>query len=145
MRAQIYTKIMVFGTFDYLHPGHLNFFKQARELAGNPWLIVSVARDSNVQKIKKSKPENTEKERLELISNCKLVDEAVLGGKNDYIGHIVKHKPLIIALGHDQIAYTQHLAELLAKKNISVKIVRLKPYKRSIYSTYRFKPLRKEV
>ena len=45
-------KIMAFGTFDILHAGHLNFFKQARKLSKYPFLIVSVARDVNVKKIK---------------------------------------------------------------------------------------------
>jgi cytidyltransferase-like protein len=46
------TIVMVFGTFDFLHKGHLNFFKQARSLAKNPYLIASVARDYNVKRIK---------------------------------------------------------------------------------------------
>ena len=41
---------MVFGTFDILHQGHLDFFKQARKLVANPFLVVSVARDVNVKK-----------------------------------------------------------------------------------------------
>ena len=45
-------KIMVFGTFDGVHKGHINFFKQARVLSKNPYLIVSIARDKNVKKIK---------------------------------------------------------------------------------------------
>ena len=28
---------MVFGTFDFLHKGHLNFFKQARKLSAHPF------------------------------------------------------------------------------------------------------------
>ena len=43
-------RIMVFGTFDGLHKGHLNFFKQAKNFAENSFLIVSVARDKNVFK-----------------------------------------------------------------------------------------------
>ena len=46
------TRIMVFGTFDGIHRGHLHFFKQARGLVKNPYLIVSVARDVNVKRIK---------------------------------------------------------------------------------------------
>ena len=39
-------RIMVFGTFDIIHAGHEDLFRQARALAEDPHLIVSVARDS---------------------------------------------------------------------------------------------------
>ena len=37
------TRIMVFGTFDMIHAGHEDLFRQARALAKEPYLIVSVA------------------------------------------------------------------------------------------------------
>ena len=42
--------VMVFGAFDGFHPGHLDFFKQAR--AYGDILVVSVGTDRNVEKIK---------------------------------------------------------------------------------------------
>ena len=42
---------MVFGAFDCLHPGHLDFFKQAKKYGD--YLIVSVGTDKNVKKIQK--------------------------------------------------------------------------------------------
>ena len=50
------TRIMVFGTFDGVHMGHLDFLKQARKLARESFLIVSVAREKNVFRIKNKKP-----------------------------------------------------------------------------------------
>ena len=66
-------KVLVFGTFDGLHEGHLNFFKQARGLAQQAFLIVSVARDENVFKIKGAYPVRQEKERIKLLEKTKLV------------------------------------------------------------------------
>ncbi|HEY4500387.1 MAG TPA: adenylyltransferase/cytidyltransferase family protein, partial [Candidatus Paceibacterota bacterium] len=43
-------RVMVFGTFDILHPGHLYFLRAAKKLGD--YLIVSLARDVNVRKIK---------------------------------------------------------------------------------------------
>ena len=37
------TRIMVFGTFDGLHKGHLDFFKQAKNFIENSFLIVSIS------------------------------------------------------------------------------------------------------
>ena len=126
-------KVMVFGTFDGLHQGHLNFFKQAKNFIKNSFLIVSIARDKNVYKIKGSKPELNEKQRLNLIKKCLLVDRVVLSGLNNHIPHIVKERPDIIALGYDQRNYIQNLKKDLQNKGLNVKIVRLKPYKKNIY------------
>ncbi len=127
------TKIMVFGTFDGLHKGHLNFFKQAKNFIKNSFLIVSIARDKNVYKIKRFKPLLKEKERLNLIKKCTLVDKVVLSGLANHIPHIVKEKPDIIALGYDQKFYVKNLEKDLKNKGILVKIVRLKPYKKNIF------------
>lgn len=126
-------KIMVFGTFDGLHQGHLNFLKQAKKLAKNSYLIVSIARDRNVLKIKGERPSLSEKKRMKLLRDCALVDRAVLAGINDHIPHIAKEKPDIIALGYDQKAYVKNLQKDLKQKELLVKIIRLKPYKEKIY------------
>ncbi len=128
-------KIMVFGTFDILHKGHLNFFKQARSLSVSPYLIVSVARDVNVKRIKGFSPKNKENKRLEKIQDCTLVDEALLGRERAYLTHILAKKPAIIALGYDQKAYTKDLKSILAKKGLGVKIARLKSFKTHLYKS----------
>lgn len=133
MKDKTKAKVMVFGTFDGLHQGHLNFFKQAKNFIKNSFLIVSIARDKNVYKIKGSKPELNEKQRLNLIKKCLLVDRVVLSGLNNHIPHIVKERPDIIALGYDQRNYIQNLKKDLQNKGLNVKIIRLKPYKKNIY------------
>lgn len=126
-------KIMVFGTFDGLHLGHLHFFKQARKLASHSYLIVSLAREKNVIKIKKEKPVCSEKQRFELLQKCNLVDKVVLSGVRNYLPHILKEKPDIIALGYDQTYFVENLQKDLEKNHLKTKIVRLKPYKEKIY------------
>ncbi len=135
-------RIMVFGTFDGLHKGHLNFFKQAKNFIKNSFLIVSIARDKNVLKIKGHKPEFKEIERRDLVKKCKLVNKVILASKTKYLSHILKESPDIIALGYDQKAYVQNLKKDLknlskrAGKNIFIKIIRLKPYKEKIYKNH---------
>lgn len=124
---------MVFGTFDGLHKGHIDFFKQARAKSKNPFLVVSIARDINVKKIKGKAPHNNESKRLTLVKGNKLVDKVVLSGKSNYLPHIVKEKPDIIALGYDQKNYTKNLRKDLKKRGLKTKIVRLKPHKEHIY------------
>jgi FAD synthetase len=126
---------MVFGTFEILHKGHLDFFEQARKLAKNPFLIVSIARDFNVKNIKGHKSRFSEKQRLIKVKQSKLVNKAMLGSLKDYIGHILKEKPQIIALGYDQKAYTKNLRKLLLKAGLEVKVVRLKAFYPKIYKS----------
>jgi cytidyltransferase-like protein len=135
MRIAPKTKIMVFGTFDILHKGHLNFFKQARKLSRNPFLIVSVARDINVKKIKGVFSIKKEKQRLAEIKKCLLVDRATLGGVKNYIAHIKKQSPQIIALGYDQKAYVKNLKADLKTAGINAKIVRLKAFYPKVYKS----------
>jgi len=129
-------RVMVFGTFDGLHQGHLNFFKQARNLSKNSYLIVSVARDKNVKKIKGILPYLNEKKRLALVKKCKCANKVILSGIKNHIPHILKESPNIIALGYDQKDYIKNLKKDLKNKGLLVKIVRLKPYKEKVYKNH---------
>jgi FAD synthetase len=127
------TKIMLFGTFDGLHEGHLNFFKQARNLAENVFLIACIARDKNVFKIKNKKTIFLENKRKNLVKKCNLIDKVVLGSLNDYLAQILKEKPDIIALGYDQKVFVKELKNYIKQKKLNIKIVRLKSHKQNIY------------
>ena len=120
-------KVMVFGAFDCLHPGHLDFFKQAKKYGD--YLIVSVGTDKNVKKIKGKKPLFNEEERLALVENCKIVDRAVLGRESNFYEHIADYQPDVICLGYDQWAQEDEVRAELAKVGLlKTKIFRLKPY-----------------
>ncbi|MBI4406464.1 FAD synthase [Candidatus Micrarchaeota archaeon] len=119
--------VMVFGTFDFLHLGHLDFFKQAKAL-GNKLLVV-VARDSNVKRIKGELPFFSECERLEMVQNLKIVDEAVLGDEKNFFSAVAAYKPGVIALGYDQRSlFEGYISEKLNELGLKTKIVRLKPF-----------------
>lgn len=132
------TKIMIFGTFDMIHPGHENFFQQARALANEPHLVVSVARDSAVKRIKGFLPRIPEATRLENVAAHALVDEALLGDEEGYVQHIRKIAPEIIALGYDQEGeYVENLEKDLYDAGLKTKIVRLRAHEPGKYKTSR--------
>src|SRR3989338_290564 len=119
--------VMCFGAFDGLHPGHLNFFEQARSYGDK--LIVSVGTDKNVEKIKGKKPLFSQVERLALVDNCKIVDKAVIGSEDNYFENIASYEPDVICLGYDQWAKEEDVKEGLKDVGLtSCKVVRLKPY-----------------
>jgi len=132
-------KIMVFGTFDGVHKGHLDFFKQAKKITENSFLIVSIARDKNVLKIKGSSPALKELDRLDLVKKTKFANKVVLASKTNYLANILKEKPDIVALGYDQKYYVSELRKDLKNKRILTRIIRLKPYKKNIYKNHLLK------
>lgn len=119
--------VLLFGTFDVLHVGHLNVFKQARKLGDK--VVVIVGRDVNIKKNKGREPLNSEKDRLELLKHIDLIDEVKLGSKNNVYALIKTIKPDVIALGYDQEAYTAKLQSKLIEFKLKTKVVRLKPFK----------------
>ena len=130
------TRIMVFGTFDMIHEGHGDLFRQARALAPDPFLIVSVARDASALRIKGAPPRHSENERLAAVRQYQLVDEAVLGDPEGYKTHIHAAIPDIIALGYDQSGeYVEHLAQDLTDAGLTTTVVRLKAHLPETYKT----------
>lgn len=126
-------RVLVFGTFDGLHPGHINFFEQAKRL-GNK-LIVVVGRDETVLKVKGRLPKNNENCRLAEVEKSGLVDEVRLGNLGDPYAVIKQIQPDIIALGYDQNSFTRNLPEFIKKEHLNIEIVCLKAFKPMIYKS----------
>jgi FAD synthetase len=124
---------MVFGTFDIYHPGHESYLKQAKKLGD--YLIVVVARDKNVLRIKKQETRNKEQKRKKILESSGLADEVVLGNLKDKHKIIEKYRPDVIALGYDQKVDLTELKIKLKEFKIETKIVRLKSFKPEIYKS----------
>lgn len=130
------TRIMVFGTFDVVHAGHEDLFRQARALALDPWLIVSLARDPVVARIKDAPPRNGEAARREALLKHSLVDEVVMGDLAGYVDHIRAAAPEVIALGYDQEGeFVDHLERDLAAAGLFPRVVRLQALRPDVYKT----------
>ena len=129
--------VMCFGTFDLVHMGHLDFFKQAKQYG--EFLIVVVARDETVLKTKGKLPINNEEQRLDKISNIGIVNEVVLGDKKDVYTAIREERPEIIALGYDQKFFIDKLQEKLEEFNLDAQIVRLEAFQPEKYKSSKLK------
>lgn len=119
--------VLASGVFDLLHLGHVRFLEEAKKTGGeDAWLVVIIARDSTVEMLKGSKPVMPEDQRRALVEALKVVDEAVLGLKGlSIINVIMKIKPDIIAIGHDQDSIARKVEEAIKEYNLSVKVVRI--------------------
>ncbi len=117
---------LCFGTFDGLHAGHEDYFRQAKDLADE--LYVVVARDGTVLDVKGNLPRSSQEERLHAVQEHPLVDDARLGYEDDKFRVIEEVKPDIICLGYDQEAFTENIDAELARRGLSADIVRCEPY-----------------
>ena len=121
--------VMVFGTFDLVHLGHIHLFRQAKRLGDE--LLVVVARDETVRRVKGRRPYHSERERVALLRHIDLIDQVVLGNRTDVYRVIRTHRPAVIALGYDQQAFVRELTRLLQSIRPDAKIVRLRPHRRA--------------
>ncbi|BCU68427.1 cytidyltransferase [Sulfolobales archaeon HS-7] len=120
--SNVSKKVFVGGTFDIIHPGHIEFLREASKYGR---VYVAVARDANVQKFKKRHPINTEQERLQVIASIRYVHEAFLGDKNDIFKSVEMVKPDVIVLGPDQSIDEEKLSVRLKESGIHAQIVRV--------------------
>ncbi len=128
------TKVLAFGTFDGLHEGHKDFFRQAKEYGD--YLVVVVGRDSTIIKTKTRLPKLNEQERLKAVRECGLVDEARLGNEGNNPYKVIEEvQPRIICLGYDQTHFTEKLASKIKEMGLHIDIIRLKSYKPEIYKS----------
>jgi FAD synthetase len=118
--------VLVCGTFDSLHPGHQDFFRQASKYGK---VIAIVARDASVKKLKKHKPLQSERSRLQRVAKSQAIHKAQLGDKQDFLKPLEKIQPDIIALGFDQTTFgVEELRKQLKKRFLTPRIIRLKSF-----------------
>ncbi|MBH59518.1 MAG: hypothetical protein CMO19_03755 [Thaumarchaeota archaeon] len=111
------------GVYDIIHPGHIHTLKNSKQ--EGDILIVSIARDSRVSKIKGRDPINNEKRRTILVSAIRYVDHTLLGSKGDIFTIVKKIKPDIITIGYDQTHQLSELRKLVRTNNMKIKIKKL--------------------
>lgn len=124
-------KVLVFGTFDDIHKGHLEFLKQAKEKGEH--LTIVIARDETVKRLKGAYPIKREDERLKEVRLIGIADDVKLGDLIDPYKIISEIKPDVICLGYDQSSFTDNLAKEIENKHLDIKIIKLKPYKPEEY------------
>jgi len=129
--------VLVCGTFDIVHLGHLYVFREARSYGDR--LVALVARDVNVEHIKGHKPLHSENERVEFLQNISLIDEVVLGDTEDPYSAVCQIRPQVIALGYDQKLFVDHLAATISDCGFEAQIVRLRPHNPDRYKTGKLK------
>jgi FAD synthetase len=115
-------KVMAFGTFDLFHPGHVYYLSQAESLGSE--LIVIIARDVRVEKLKWRKPHDDEDTRLANVSHGFRNAKVILGDEVDIFAPLHLYQPDILAFGYDQRVPEEKIRELFP----TIEIVRIGSY-----------------
>ena len=88
-------QIIVNGTFDIVHSGHLALLNYARSLGD--YLIVAIDSDRRVKELKGAdRPVNTQAERQELLSNLRSVDEVRIFDSDQELVNIIAECDIMV-------------------------------------------------
>ena len=95
------TTVIVNGTFDILHPGHIAMLNTARSLGD--YLIVCIDADSRVVELKgPGRPVNDQRFRRIMLQNLKAVDVVEIFDSTEELIELFKlYKPDIMVKGSD--------------------------------------------
>jgi FAD synthetase len=118
------TTVVAQGTFDLLHPGHLHYLRDARDMGES--LVVIVARSANITH--KEKPVLSGSQRREMVAGLDPVDEARLGHPEDIFVPIEQLEPDIIALGYDQHHDEASIRAALRERGLDCEVRRASAY-----------------
>jgi D-beta-D-heptose 7-phosphate kinase/D-beta-D-heptose 1-phosphate adenosyltransferase len=88
-------KIVVNGTFDVIHPGHLALLNYAKSLGD--FLIVAIDSDSRVRELKgPQRPIYPQDERKLLLENLKAVDQVVIFNSSSELVDIIQQCAIMV-------------------------------------------------
>ena len=89
------------GTFDILHPGHIELFKVGKSLGDK--LIVATDTDEKIRQDKgASKPINNLCDRISMLQAIKYIDEVLYFNTREELEGLIKlYMPDILLLGDD--------------------------------------------
>lgn len=129
-----YKKAFLAGTFDNFHVGHQWLLWQAKKSAD--FLVVIVARDETVLRIKKNPPKNLEDARKQRIIEELLPDTEVRLGRTDadFFETLRGESPDVLFLGYDQKFDEKKCQELFP----DIEVVRLSKYFPDIFKSSKF-------
>jgi len=130
-------RVLVFGTFDLLHPGHIQFLEEA-SLLGKIFVVLTP--DELCKKFKGHYPVNKFLDRKKRLENLGCIfavysADSIPGSYNI----LKKINPDIILLGYDQGALRKRINDKIIENKLKTKVIIGKPYRPEIYKSRIFR------
>ncbi|MDP2717584.1 MAG: adenylyltransferase/cytidyltransferase family protein [Candidatus Micrarchaeota archaeon] len=129
--------VLVAGAFDFMHPGHLALFDQAREHGER--VVVVVGRDATIERVKGRKPVFDENQRLAVVSRVRGVDGARLGNEGSFLDVLLEEKPDVVVLGYDQGVSEETVLSFARQNGLALLVVRAKAFSPEQFKSSRLK------
>jgi len=127
MVTKMTNTVLASGVFDLLHYGHIRFLEEAKRQGGpDSRLMVIIARDETVKRMKGKAPIIPEDQRRALVEALNVVDEALLGYEEMNLEAVMeKIKPDIIAVGHDQDDIERQTRRIVEEQGLNLRVVKI--------------------
>lgn len=130
-------RVLVFGTFDVLHPGHIYFLQQASKLG---LVSVVLTPDSLVSHYKKIDAHHTFKQRRRRLGELKLVTEVYPSDlESGSFKIMTRIRPSIVLLGHDQKSLQDALKKWLLRQDFKIMVKTAQAYRHGLYKSSRLR------
>jgi cytidyltransferase-like protein len=113
-------KVLVFGTFDELNPGHVRFLERAKQFGDV--LIVLVPEDRFVVKYKGKPPLQTLRQRINTLRNLPLKPHVFEEDIRENWESLRGIRPEVIVLSAEQAGWRDRLAHMLQEYLLPTKI-----------------------
>lgn len=99
--------------------------EEAKKAGGkDSYLVVIIARDKTVEKLKGRMPIIPEDQRRAVVESLKPVDEAILGFEDlSFKDAINSIRPDIIAVGHDQTRIEESVRKTITEMGANIRVV----------------------
>ena len=114
--------VMIAGTFDIIHTGHIYLIREAAKIGD---VHVIIARDASVTKYKKQPPILSENQRMEIVKGLKGVTSARMGSEDGKLVRIAEFNPDIFLLGPNQFGNPEKYEKELNKVGFNIIFRRL--------------------
>ena len=126
-------RVLVFGSFDGLHPGHVFFLKKAGELGD---VIVSLPTDETVRLFKGKAPKFTYEARKRALETSGLVSEVHQSDRNPGTYTILATtRPDFVFFGYDQSALKADFTTYLKAHTLNFEVRTGSPYEPDRYKS----------